>query len=106
MKKWLLPLSLLILNQPAVAESLNPFKHGDANAGKALVNKHCIQCHASRLGGDGSAIYTRATRIVTSSTKLSSQIRNCNTMLDLKWFEDEELNVAKYLNETYYKFSE
>jgi len=83
-----------------------PFKHADSNAGKALVDKNCISCHASSFGGDGSTIYTRDHRKVTSSKKLVSQIRNCNTMLGLKWFEDEELNVAKYLNQTYYKFSE
>jgi len=33
-----------------------------------------------------------------------AQVRSCNTMLGLKWFEDEELNVAAYLNQTYYKF--
>jgi len=83
-----------------------PFKNADAKAGKALVEKNCISCHASSFGGDGSAIYTRDARKVTDSKKLLSQIRNCNTMLGLKWFEDEELNVAKYLNQTYYRFSE
>lgn len=83
-----------------------PFNSADANAGRALVVKNCISCHASKFGGDGSGIYTRDSRMVNSSKKLVSQIRNCNTMLGLKWFEDEELNVAKYLNQTYYKFSE
>ena len=83
-----------------------PFAAADANAGKALVEKHCISCHASSFGGDGSGIYTREYRKVKSPKGLAAQIRNCNTMLDLKWFEDEELNVAKYLNQTYYKFSE
>jgi mono/diheme cytochrome c family protein len=95
--------SALLICSYAQAE---PFKHADANAGKALVVKNCISCHASSFGGDGSSIYTRDSRKVTSSKKLVSQIRNCNTMLGLKWFEDEELNVAKYLNQTYYKFSE
>lgn len=88
---------------PAHAE---PFASADANAGKVLVDKHCISCHASSYGGDGSAIYTRDYRKVKSTKGLVAQIRNCNTMLGMKWFEDEELNVAKYLNQTYYKFSE
>jgi mono/diheme cytochrome c family protein len=83
-----------------------PFHSADAKAGKALADKHCVSCHAASFGGDGSAIYTRDSRKVTSAKKLASQIRNCNTMLGLKWFEDEELNVAKYLNQTYYRFSE
>ncbi len=80
------------------------FPKADINAGKALVEAHCIDCHASKYGGDGSAIYTREYNKVKTSKGLIAQIRNCNTMLGLKWFEDEEVNVAAYLNKTYYKF--
>lgn len=80
------------------------FPKADIYAGKALVEAHCIDCHASKYGGDGSAIYTREYNKVKTSKGLIAQIRNCNTMLGLKWFEDEEVNVAAYLNKTYYKF--
>lgn len=86
--------------------SAEPFANADPVAGKALVDKHCINCHAENFGGDGSGIYTREYRKVKTSKGLVAQIRNCNTMLGLKWFEDEELNVASYLNKTYYKFTE
>ncbi len=86
--------------------SAEPFEGADALAGKALVEKHCISCHAANFGGDGSAIYTREHHKVQTSKGLVAQVRNCNTMLGLKWFEDEELNVASYLNKTYYKFTE
>jgi hypothetical protein len=76
----------------------------DPIAGKALLQKNCISCHASSFGGDGSAIYTRENRLVKTSRGLKAQVRNCNTMLGLKWFEDEELHVASYLNQTYYQF--
>lgn len=82
----------------------NPFAQGDAKIGKAMVEKNCIECHAAKYGGDGSAIYTRDDRKVNTPSQLITQIRNCNTMLGLKWFEDEELHVANYLNQTYYKF--
>lgn len=95
--------ALLCINGTALAE---PFANADASAGKVLVEKHCISCHASSFGGDGSGIYTRDYRKVKSSKGLVAQIRNCNTMLGMKWFEDEELNVAKYLNQSYYKFTE
>ena len=103
MKSSLWLVGLIFISGQALAE---PFAAADASAGKALVEKHCISCHASSFGGDGSGIYTREYRKVKSPKGLVAQIRNCNTMLDLKWFEDEELNVAKYLNQTYYKFSE
>lgn len=95
--------AVLCMSGTALAE---PFANADASAGKALVEKHCISCHASSFGGDGSGIYTRDDRKVKSSKGLVAQIRNCNTMLGMKWFEDEELNVAKYLNQNYYSFTE
>ncbi len=94
---------LLVISCSGHAES---FIKADAAAGKVLVDKNCISCHAERFGGDGSSIYTREYRKVKTSKGLVAQVRNCNTMISLKWFEDEELNVASYLNKTYYKFSE
>ena len=101
--KSLLLSSLILLSGLASAE---PFSSADAKAGKALVAKNCISCHAESFGGDGSGIYTREFRKVKTSQGLVAQVRNCNTMIGLKWFEDEELNVAKHLNQTYYKFTE
>ncbi len=81
-----------------------PFSEGNPELGKALVEKNCVSCHVSRLGGDGSAMYTRNPRKINSSAALLAQIRTCNTMIGSKLFEDEELHVASYLNNTYYKF--
>lgn len=81
-----------------------PFKQADVAAGKKLLEAHCIQCHASSYGGDGSEIYTRELRKIKTPSGLVAQVRNCNTMLDLKWFEEDELNVAAYLNQQYYHF--
>ena len=94
-------LLMLLFSSLALAQ---PFSDGNAQIGKAMVEKHCIECHARRFGGDGSKIYTRENRIVNSSKGLIAQIRNCNTMLGMKWFEDEELNVAAFLNQSYYHF--
>ncbi|MGJ8620463.1 MAG: c-type cytochrome [Methylophilaceae bacterium] len=80
------------------------FETADVSAGKALVDKNCITCHASSYGGDGSEIYTRPFRKVESAKALVAQVRACNTNLGLKWFDDEEFNVAAYLNKNYYQF--
>ena len=95
-------LSLTCLN--ATANEL--FAKADLAAGKSLHDNNCISCHASSYGGDGSGIYTREYAKVKTSKGLVVQVRNCNTMIGLKWFEDEELNVAAYLNKTYYKFDQ
>ena len=98
--------SLISFN--AVAEVIaNPlFAKADVAAGMTLHEKNCISCHASSYGGDGSGIYTRDYAKVKTSKGLVAQVRNCNTMIGLKWFEEEELNVAAYLNKTYYKFTQ
>jgi mono/diheme cytochrome c family protein len=105
MKKSLAVLLLLLISPIALADQYTAiYPGGDSSAGKALLQKNCISCHASSFGGDGSSIYTRENRIVKTSRGLKAQIRNCNTMLGLKWFEDEEQHVASYLNQNYYHF--
>lgn len=102
MAKLLLTLfSLMAFN--ASANEL--FAKADVAAGKALHDKNCVSCHAGSFGGDGSAMYTRDFAKVTDAKKLIAQVRNCNTNIGLKWFEEEELNVAAFLNEMYYKFN-
>jgi len=102
MKSVVLTFMLLMASQVCA----QPFKNADAIAGKKLLESNCISCHAASFGGDGSAIYTREHRKVKTAKGLMAQVRNCNTMLDIKLFEDEELNVAAHLNKTYYKFTE
>jgi mono/diheme cytochrome c family protein len=87
---------------PALA---NPFPKGDPDKGKALMAQaRCSACHVSMFGGDGSRIYTRADRRVTSAEQLRSQVRFCATQVKANWFPEEEENVAAYLNQQYYKF--
>lgn len=101
LKTLLILMTSTLFSLTSLADEL--FPKADINAGKALVDAHCISCHATNFGSDGSGIYTREYRKVKTSKGLIAQIRNCNTMLGLKWFEDEEVNVAAYLNQTYYK---
>ena len=91
-----------VLSFNASANAL--FAKADVKAGKALVEKNCVSCHASSYGGDGSGIYTREYNKVKTSKGLVAQVRACNTNLGLSWFEEDELNAAAYLNQTYYKF--
>lgn len=94
----------LILAICASAAAADPFASGDPKIGKQMVEKNCVSCHASSFGGDGSSVYTREDRIVKDAKGLLARIRTCETNLNLKWFEDEEMHVAAYLNQTYYHF--
>lgn len=99
-KLLFLSLSIISIN----ASATDFFAGADISAGKALVEKNCISCHASSYGGDGSDIYTRPFRKVESAKALVAQVRACSTNLNLKWFDEEEFNAAAYLNKHYYKF--
>ena len=77
------------------------------NAGrKLLVEAKCEACHASKLGGDGSAMYSRADRRVTGKSGLLAQVSRCNTDLNLGLFPEDEAAIAAYLNATHYKFKQ
>jgi hypothetical protein len=95
---------LLIGLLPALVSLSASAADNALSAGKKLVDTHCISCHASSYGSDGSGIYTREYRKVRSFNGLKAQVTNCNTMLNLKWFDDEEQQVVQYLNHTYYHF--
>lgn len=102
MTRGLLLCAALLPAAPALA---NPFPKGDPAKGKALMSEaKCGACHASMFGGDGSGIYTRPDRRVTSAEKLRSQVRFCATQVKANWFPEEEEHVAAYLNQQYYKF--
>jgi mono/diheme cytochrome c family protein len=69
----------------------------DVEQGKKLVSEHCQRCH-------GSEVYTRPDHKVTSLPGLSAQVRRCEQMLGLTWFDDDIENTATYLNQAFYKF--
>ncbi|MEO8385697.1 MAG: hypothetical protein ABI583_10670 [Betaproteobacteria bacterium] len=71
---------------------------------KLAAEAKCEACHASKLGGDGSAMYLRADRRVTSKSGLLAQVARCNNDLSLGLFPDDEAAIAAYLNAAHYKF--
>lgn len=99
--KALLIIAISVLPLTATA---NPFAKGDVKAGEKLHQTLCQSCHASRFGGDGSKIYTRANRRVKSAEGLKQQIATCNSMLGTQLLPEEEINLGAYLNATFYKF--
>ena len=76
---------------PATAGSDTP------NA-QALYEQHCTRCH-------GPEVYTRPDRKVTSFAALGKQVRQCETMLELRWFDEDVDAVANYLNDKFYKLT-
>jgi hypothetical protein len=80
------------------------FKGADYPLGARLIAENrCAQCHASRVGGDGSAIYRPLGRINTPGF-LRGMVEQCNTELKFSWFPEEVTAVAAVLNRDHYKF--
>lgn len=96
--------TLLMASTAAQGQSAEKlFAGADRQAGKALhKEKQCAACHAQRTGGDGSSMYTRLERKVTTPQKLMAQIAACNTQLSAAMFPDDERDVAAFLNHDYY----
>lgn len=69
---------------------------GDAAKGKTLHNRDCVACH-------DSSVYTRPNRIKTLSG-LEKRVQMCSSMLNKGYTDDDQANLVKYLNDTYYKF--
>jgi mono/diheme cytochrome c family protein len=90
---------------PASAQTQpTPFRAGDARAGKAMVDRDCVSCHAQRFAGDADQIYRRTDRKVRTPAQLLAQVQGCNVNLGKGYFPEEEEHIAAYLNLHYYKF--
>jgi hypothetical protein len=74
------------------------------NGHKLVEKAKCEQCHAAKVPGPEGAIYLRKDRRVGSWARLKAQVTGCNADLNLGLFPEEELDVAAFLNDRYYKF--
>lgn len=96
-------MTALILLCVTTAAQAAPFPGGNAQAGEKLFNQYkCSSCHAAMLGGDGSAMFTRADRKVNTPTELVEQIRVCSGNVGAHLTTQEEQHLGAYLNR-YYK---
>ena len=81
-----------------------PFKAGDSAAGRTLVEKDCVSCHAAKFPGDPDKMYTRADHRVKTPAQLLARVQACNANLGKGYFPEEEEHIAAYLNREFYKF--
>lgn len=107
MKTAALALSLAftaVLPSWAQAQGAEIFKGADLALGaKLIADNQCIQCHASKVGGNGSSIYRPQGRINTP-TLLRGMVENCSTQLKLQLFPEEVTGIAAVLNRDHYRF--
>lgn len=99
--------SLALMSASTIwAQTPEIFKGADLANGESLIAEHqCVQCHASKVGGDGSAIYKPQGRINTAGL-LRGMVSQCNTMLNMQMFDEDITDVAVVLNRDHYRFTE
>ncbi len=81
------------------------FAAPDLANGKNIDQQKCYACHAKKTGfGNGDMIYTRSDSKVKSISDLKRMVSLCNSELRLDLFPEEEVDVAAFLNQQFYKF--
>jgi mono/diheme cytochrome c family protein len=106
MLRTIAPATLFAIALSAAAQTQPaPFAAGNPAAGKAIVERDCVSCHAQRFADDPNRMYTRPDHRVTTPQKLLAQVQACNTNLGKGYFPEDEENVAAYLNHEFYKFA-
>jgi hypothetical protein len=94
----------MFLLLPGAAQA-TPFDLGDTSRGaKIFAHYDCNKCHREMVAGDGSAIFTRTNRIVTSSDKLIPRIKLCSGNIGANLSAQEEQDLAAHLNQRFYHF--
>ncbi len=82
-----------------------PFADGNAGNGEKLFARYeCDSCHKGKVGGDGSAIFTRPDRIVRNAAEIIPRIKFCSGVVGANLSEQEQRDLAAYLNQRYYQF--
>ena len=89
---------------PAAVLAEEPWGDVDPGSAKPLHEKSCVACHVRMYGGDGSKMYTRDGRLLSSRLDILQRVASCNAMVSSGWFPDEEAAVAAWLNQNYYHF--
>jgi len=67
--------------------------------GALLYSTHCIACHTEQ-------VHWRQKRLVTDWTGLKAQVWRWQADAALAWSDDDVAEVARHLNEEFYRFPE
>ncbi len=95
----------LILTFVTASAMAGPFADGNAQTGKKIFDDNkCNSCHIGKVGGDGSAIFTRPNRIVNNPQELIDRMHFCSGAVGMTLTKQKEQDLGAYLNQTYYKF--
>lgn len=98
-------ITALLFSLIASSAMAAPFPDGNAEAGKKLFDDNkCNRCHIGKVGGDGSAIFTRPNRIVNNPQEMIDRMHVCSGAVGMTLTPQKEQDLGAYLNQAYYKF--
>lgn len=96
-----------IVSSAPQASLVADFSAGDAQAGEKLFEEYkCSSCHIDKVGGDGSAIFTRPDRMATRPEELVRLMTQCSGRIGKTLTVQEQQHLGAYLNRRYYRFGE
>ncbi|HSG22503.1 MAG TPA: cytochrome c [Azonexus sp.] len=104
MKIVTLLLANLLIAPPVLAA--DPWGNADPKLGKEHHDKACVACHVRLQGGDGSKMYTRDNRLLSTKLGIMKRVTTCNAQTKAGLLPEEEAQVAAYLNQQFYHFKE
>lgn len=67
--------------------------------GELLYSTHCVACHSTQM-------HWRQKKLATTWDTLKAQVQRWQGVAGLDWSEAEVEEVARYLNETIYRYPE
>ena len=88
----------------SVAHAGPPGGKDDLQAAPEVHQKAGAGGHIQLYGGDGSKMYTRDGRMLSTQLELLQRVGACNAQMNAGWFPEEEGTVAAWLNQRYYRF--
>jgi mono/diheme cytochrome c family protein len=83
--------ALSVVLSPAQSQSVS------ATRGELLYEAHCGACHSTQM-------HWREKRLATNWDTLKAQVRRWQGTARLGWSEAEVVDVARYLNDTIYRY--
>lgn len=78
----------------------------DLKQAAELHREKCVACHVRLYGGDGSKMYTRDGRLLSSQLDILQRVASCNAQVSAGWFPEDEASVAAWLNQQFYHFKQ
>jgi len=81
----------------ALAAAAQGLPGSAAGRGQLLYGNHCIACHNTQM-------HWRDKKLATDWASLKAQVRHWQGVAQLNWSEDEIDDVARFLNDSIYRF--